>query len=136
MSKFQHNKPKKKRVKKACEACRRRKSKCSGTAPCTACQINDLECVIDLSSDMRRKTAMQRYLEERRIHAQTLEDLAGIIRQNEVAELAGILERVRLAPTLLEAAGVLREEVSDRRDALSDTAADAGRGRLRATFRC
>jgi hypothetical protein len=79
---------------------------------------------------------MQRYLEERQILSQTINDLAGIFRQNEIVDLAQMLERVRLASTLQEAASVLREEINNRRDSLSDTTDDTGEGWSYIDFPC
>ncbi|KAJ5517479.1 hypothetical protein N7527_009039 [Penicillium freii] len=43
------------RVSLACTECQKRKSKCSGTTPCTKCTIEARQCFYNPSSDRRRK---------------------------------------------------------------------------------
>ena len=51
-------------ISAACEACKKRKTKCTGgPPPCQLCESLGTECVIDLSLDMRRRAALQRTID-------------------------------------------------------------------------
>ena len=61
--------PKRRRVTRACDECRRKKIKCDGRQPCTHCMVYSYECSYDQPSNRRRNPAPQ-YVEglERRVH--------------------------------------------------------------------
>ncbi|EXJ77032.1 hypothetical protein A1O3_10189 [Capronia epimyces CBS 606.96] len=84
------------RISAACEACKKRKTKCTGgPAPCQLCVSLGTECIIDLSLDMRRRAALQRTLDESRIFQDTLNVLLGAIRGGPSARLDALFEYIR-----------------------------------------
>ncbi|KAL8971474.1 MAG: hypothetical protein Q9183_001042 [Haloplaca sp. 2 TL-2023] len=51
--------PKRRRVTRACDECRRKKIKCDGKHPCTHCTVYSYECSYDQPSNRRRNPAPQ-----------------------------------------------------------------------------
>ncbi|KAK9479073.1 fungal-specific transcription factor domain-containing protein [Lipomyces japonicus] len=49
--------PKRRRVTRACDECRRKKIKCDGKQPCTHCTVYSYECTYDQPSNRRRNPA-------------------------------------------------------------------------------
>lgn len=81
------------RVSSACEACKRRKTKCSGEpAPCNMCEILGTECVIDATLDMRRRVAMQKTIDNSRSYRESLEGLITCIRDGDAEVLQALRE--------------------------------------------
>jgi len=48
--------PKRKKVSKACDSCRRRKIKCTGTQPCMNCQLHQCTCIFSNNSSTTTST--------------------------------------------------------------------------------
>ena len=53
LAKNDHFEPKRKRVKTACDLCRRRKLRCDGQIPCRQCRLGDSECQYSSSISVR-----------------------------------------------------------------------------------
>ncbi|KAJ9609234.1 hypothetical protein H2204_015643 [Knufia peltigerae] len=70
------------RISAACEACKKRKTKCTGgPPPCNLCENMGTECVIDLSLDMRRRAALQRTIDESKSYQETFYQLMDAVRE-------------------------------------------------------
>ncbi|KAH0848834.1 hypothetical protein AYO21_08279 [Fonsecaea monophora] len=96
LSKPPRKKPSSARISAACEACKKRKTKCTGgPAPCQLCETLGTECVIDLSLDMRRRAAFQRTLDESRTYQDALNSLLDGIREGPSPRLEAIFELIR-----------------------------------------
>lgn len=52
------------KISTACGACKQRKTKCSGSAPCVACSSRATACIYDVTSDQRRKVANQKNIQD------------------------------------------------------------------------
>ncbi|OCT48154.1 hypothetical protein CLCR_03943 [Cladophialophora carrionii] len=88
------------RVSAACEACKKRKTKCSGgPSPCQLCETLGTDCVIDLSLDMRRKAAFQRTIDESRNYQDALNTLLDAIREGPSHRLEALFDYVRSGAT-------------------------------------
>ncbi|KAB8611418.1 hypothetical protein FH972_025923 [Carpinus fangiana] len=85
------------KVSVACQACKLKKTKCSGSAPCESCVRNGVSetCEINEGLDSRRKTTRKREVEEK-IRLESLIDhvraLLGSGRDGEISRLCGIAE--------------------------------------------
>ncbi|EIW84598.1 hypothetical protein CONPUDRAFT_142812 [Coniophora puteana RWD-64-598 SS2] len=73
-----HTSAKKRRVQRACDVCRRRKSRCDGDrmlgSKCTTCSMNDLECTYVEAGKIRR-VSKDRYVESLESRLQQMERL-------------------------------------------------------------
>jgi len=84
------------RISAACEACKKRKTKCTGgPPPCQLCQSLGTECVIDLTLDMRRRAALQRTVDESKSYQDALGKLIECIRDGSSPRFETLLEYVR-----------------------------------------
>jgi len=84
------------RISAACEACKKRKTKCTGgPPPCQLCQSLGTECVIDLTLDMRRRAALQRTVDESKSFQDTLNKLIDCIRDEASPRFETLVEYVR-----------------------------------------
>lgn len=84
------------RISAACEACKKRKTKCTGgPPPCQLCQSLGTECVIDLSLDMRRRAALQRTVDESKSYQEALNRLIECIRDGNSPHYEQLLDYVR-----------------------------------------
>ncbi|EAW08929.1 putative C6 transcription factor [Aspergillus clavatus NRRL 1] len=79
----------------ACKACKRKKLKCRGGPPCQPCQTHGIECEVDEMSDMRRKNAMERKVEQLERVSDTLMELVGALRESETRRVAQLLNLIR-----------------------------------------
>lgn len=94
------------RISAACEACKKRKTKCTGgPAPCQLCKSLGTECVIDLSLDMRRRAAFQRTLDESKSHQDALNSLLNSIRDGPSSRLDSLFDFIR--------SGATNEQIND-----------------------
>lgn len=84
------------RISAACEACKKRKTKCTGgPPPCQLCQSLGTECVIDLTLDMRRRAALQRTVDESKSYQDALNRLIECIRDGSSPQYESLVEYVR-----------------------------------------
>ncbi|KIW62405.1 hypothetical protein PV04_10583 [Phialophora macrospora] len=101
------------RVSAACEACKKRKTKCSGgPAPCQLCETLGTECVIDLSLDMRRKAAFQRTIDESKNCQDALNALLDAVREGPSQRLDALFDYIRSGATNQEITVALQHQLS------------------------
>lgn len=94
---------------------RNRKTKCSGhPPPCQMCEQLDTPCVIDLTLDMRRRTALQRTMEESRAFQDTLSGVIGILRTGDGAEIEGLIAHVQSTANEEDSLEILQTELQIR----------------------
>ncbi|KAJ5369328.1 uncharacterized protein N7496_009088 [Penicillium cataractarum] len=86
-------------VSLACTECQRKKTKCSGTAPCTRCATSAQQCLYDQTSDRRRKEYTVGLF---KFHT-TLCQLAATLRSAAPEELLSLVWQVQSLPTDQEA---------------------------------
>ncbi|KAI2468404.1 hypothetical protein F4781DRAFT_269312 [Annulohypoxylon bovei var. microspora] len=80
----------------ACEACRKRKSKCSAERPrCSVCVERQTACEYTTLPTETHLKAQKRKLTDLEIKCQEYEDLFGILRSRQDHETADILNRIR-----------------------------------------
>ena len=93
------------RISAACEACKKRKTKCTGgPPPCQLCESLKTECIIDLSLDMRRRAALQRTIDESKSFQDGLNDLIDAIRDGPQSdELVRFIRKGATNEDILEA---------------------------------
>ena len=103
------------RVTNACQACKKRKTKCEGVIPCSACVAQGIECVIDPSRDMRRRSSIRRTYGESTPFLQTLEAFVDAIRNRDPQNLNEVLEFVKTRNSSEEAVAALKESLIDGR---------------------
>ncbi|KIX96300.1 uncharacterized protein Z520_08078 [Fonsecaea multimorphosa CBS 102226] len=95
-AKTPRKKPSSNRISAACEACKKRKTRCTGgPPPCQLCETLGTDCVIDLSLDMRRRAAFQRTLDESRTYQDALNSLLDGIRDGPSPRLEAMFELIR-----------------------------------------
>jgi hypothetical protein len=128
------------RISAACEACKKRyvarrqltlamlmgkihrKTKCSGhPPPCQMCEQLDTPCVIDLTLDMRRRTALQRTMEESRAFQDALNGVIGILRSGDGAEIEGLIAHVQSTANEEDSLEALQNELQIRGKSESST---------------
>ncbi|KAB8212985.1 hypothetical protein BDV33DRAFT_185716 [Aspergillus novoparasiticus] len=88
---------------RACSACQRRKSKCTGAVPCRNCRKHRTACSIDTETDQRRKTQLKRRLMQLEETSGLLDGLLEILRdENRVgrSSLHGSLGSNRFLNTI------------------------------------
>ncbi|KAJ5883459.1 uncharacterized protein N7473_010345 [Penicillium subrubescens] len=79
----------------ACTECQRKKTKCSGTTPCTRCATSAQQCLYDETSDRRRKEYTAGLL---KFHT-ALRQLAATLRSAAPEELSWLVWQVQSLPT-------------------------------------
>ncbi|OKL58501.1 hypothetical protein UA08_06055 [Talaromyces atroroseus] len=84
-----------KNISTACSACKTRKWKCSGTVPCENCVRSNTECIIDESSDNRRRLAVKRKLEELTEDKNLLLRLVETLRYSSNEHVVRLLDLIR-----------------------------------------
>ncbi|OTA97230.1 hypothetical protein M434DRAFT_387002 [Hypoxylon sp. CO27-5] len=91
----------------ACEACRKRKSKCTAERPrCSVCVERQTPCEYTTLPTETHLRAQKRKLTDLEIKCQAYEDLFGILRSRSDEETAQVLQRVRVgedASTIVKA---------------------------------
>lgn len=109
------------RISAACEACKKRKTKCTGgPPPCHLCENLGTECVIDLSLDMRRRAALQRTIDESKSYQDTLYQLMDSIREGPSSRLESLYEIIRLGLGNQDTAIALQQYFRESDDQGSD----------------
>ncbi|OQE10124.1 hypothetical protein PENFLA_c001G01190 [Penicillium flavigenum] len=91
------------RVSLACTECQKRKSKCSGTTPCTKCTTEARQCFYNPAGDRRRKAHTAELLNFR----DALYRMAAKLRSGTPEEISRLIWRIQNLPTVQEAAGWL-----------------------------
>ena len=92
-----------------------RKTKCSGhPPPCQMCEQLDTPCVIDLTLDMRRRTALQRTMEESRAFQRTLNGVVGILRTGNSADIQDLVMHIQRTADEENALETLQNELQRR----------------------
>jgi hypothetical protein len=92
-----------------------RKTKCSGhPPPCQMCEQLDTACVVDLTLDMRRRTALQRTMEESRAFQDTLKAVIGILRSGDSAEIQDFVMHIQRKAEEEDALEALQNELQRR----------------------
>ncbi|KAI1612654.1 hypothetical protein EDD36DRAFT_452246 [Exophiala viscosa] len=114
-------KPKKRqpsaRISAACEACKKRKTKCTGgPPPCQLCQTMGTECVIDLSLDMRRRAALQRTIDESKSYQGSLDGLIEGIRYGPSHHLESLFQYIRSGASRDESMNAIQRFLKDSED--------------------
>jgi hypothetical protein len=105
------------RISAACEACKKRKTKCSGgPSPCQLCESLGTDCVIDLSLDMRRRAALQRTLDESKTFQDTLDGLIDCIREGPSTTLDSLFEAIRTGSSNHNVTDAIRQYLGSRYD--------------------
>ncbi|KAI0845263.1 hypothetical protein F5Y00DRAFT_265794 [Daldinia vernicosa] len=91
----------------ACEACRKRKSKCTAERPrCSVCVERQTPCEYTTLPTETHLRAQKRKLTDLEIKCQAYEDLFGILRSRPDEEIAQVLQRLRMgedAQTIVKA---------------------------------
>jgi hypothetical protein len=92
------------RASAACEACKKRKTKCTGgPPPCQICESRGTGCVIDLSLDLRRRSALKHAQDQCKSYQDTLEGFIDCIRQGPSSLLDTLFESIKNAATTKDA---------------------------------
>ncbi|KAI0884524.1 uncharacterized protein GGS22DRAFT_188736 [Annulohypoxylon maeteangense] len=90
------HRPKRIATPAACEACRRRKSKCSAERPrCSVCIERQTPCEYTTLPTETHLRAQKRKLSGLEIRCQAYEDLVGILRSRPEEEIAHVIQRLR-----------------------------------------
>ncbi|KAK5220079.1 hypothetical protein LTR96_006259 [Exophiala xenobiotica] len=102
------------RISAACEACKKRKTKCTGgPPPCQLCENLGTECVIDLSLDMRRRAALQRTIDESRSYQETLNQLMDSIREGPSPRLNSLYDIIKSGGSNQDTAAAIQHYLRD-----------------------
>ncbi|OGE46882.1 hypothetical protein PENARI_c094G05795 [Penicillium arizonense] len=91
------------RVSLACTECQKRKSKCSGTNPCTTCMTESRQCLYDPARDRRRKAHTAELLNFRVALSRT----AAKLRSGTPEEISSLIQEIRNLPTDQDAVNYL-----------------------------
>ncbi|KAF7586365.1 hypothetical protein BBP40_009031 [Aspergillus hancockii] len=86
----------------ACSACKARKLKCTGTAPCANCVKSRLECTLDQTADKRRRGVLKRKIDQLEEKEELLIQLIGILRESGNRRTVPLLNLIRSNATLAE----------------------------------
>lgn len=105
------------RISAACEACKKRKTKCTGgPSPCQLCKVLGTECVIDLTLDMRRRAALQRTIDDSKTHQDNLNGLIDTMRAGPSSRLDFLLDIIRMGATNAQITEVVQNHVESTGD--------------------
>ncbi|KAF9895330.1 hypothetical protein FE257_000234 [Aspergillus nanangensis] len=91
-----------KNVGTACLACKARKLKCTGAAPCANCIKSRLECTLDQAADRRRRGALKRKIDQLEEKEDLLVRLVGVLRDTGSSRTVPLLNLIRSNATLAE----------------------------------
>ncbi|KAJ6088101.1 hypothetical protein N7499_004283 [Penicillium canescens] len=91
------------RVSLACTECQKRKSKCSGTAPCTECTTKARQCLYNQAGDRRRKAHTAELLNFR----VALHQMAAKLRSGTPEEILRLVREIQNLPTDQDAVNYL-----------------------------
>ncbi|KAI2669309.1 transcriptional regulator family: Fungal Specific TF [Penicillium roqueforti] len=94
----------------ACTECQKKKTKCSGTTPCTRCATEAYQCIYDPKSDRRRRT----YAAELLSSHVTLCRVTAMLRSGTLEEILAIILEIQDLPTDQEAIGYLRQALKEQ----------------------
>jgi hypothetical protein len=95
-------------------------NKCSGhPPPCQMCEQLDTPCVIDLTMDMRRRTALQRTLEESKAFQDTLAGTIDILRTGSETDIQNLISHVQHISDDEELIGMLHATFQNKAEAAS-----------------
>ncbi|RMJ27952.1 Transcription factor [Aspergillus sp. HF37] len=94
--------PKRGNTKMACSECKTRKQRCRGGPPCENCVKAGSECVVDETTDKRRKVADKRKVADLEDKESLLFDLVRILRHSDSAKSAQLLDLIRSNASLRE----------------------------------
>ncbi|KIW51172.1 hypothetical protein, variant 1 [Exophiala xenobiotica] len=109
------------RISAACEACKRRRTKCTGgPPPCKLCENLGTECVIGLSFDMRRRAALQRMIDESRSYQETLNRLMDSIREGPSPRLTSLYDIIKSSGSNQDSAAAIQHYLRDSDEQSSD----------------
>ncbi|RTE84556.1 hypothetical protein BHE90_000851 [Fusarium euwallaceae] len=90
------NSPARPKVPAACEACRKRKSRCSGDRPaCRRCEEKNLECVYKTVSTETHSQALKRKYSQSQHKTSQYAELYGLLATLSDDEAQGVLRRIR-----------------------------------------
>ncbi|CRG84516.1 hypothetical protein PISL3812_01795 [Talaromyces islandicus] len=94
-----------KRASMACLECKKRRTKCTTTTPCSECLSHGRQCIYDQSADKRRKehamttkNQLQVTQENLDYYHKLLEDILESIRHSDPDQLRQLVEAVRQTP--------------------------------------
>ncbi|KAI8663033.1 hypothetical protein LRP88_07241 [Fusarium phalaenopsidis] len=88
--------PARPKISAACEACRKRKSRCSGDRPvCRRCQEKNLECVYKTASTETHSQALKRKYTQAQHKTSQYAELYGLLATLSDDEAQGVLRRIR-----------------------------------------
>jgi hypothetical protein len=109
------------RISAACEACKKRKTRCTGgPPPCQLCESLGTECVIDLSLDMRRRAALQRTIDESKAYQESLSGLFECLRDGDSTIIQEITSSLRRGISPQDLSVVIQEFAQTIRDRETD----------------
>ncbi|KAF5856375.1 hypothetical protein ETB97_007477 [Aspergillus alliaceus] len=91
-----------KNVGTACLACKARKLKCTGTAPCANCLKSRLECTLDQTADKRRRGALKRKIDHLEEKEDLLFRLVSLLRESGNRRTIPLLNLIRSNASLPE----------------------------------
>ncbi|KAE8349436.1 hypothetical protein BDV28DRAFT_141215 [Aspergillus coremiiformis] len=91
-----------KNVGTACLACKARKLKCTGTAPCANCVKSRLECTLDQTADKRRRGAIKRKIDQLEDKEDLLFRLVALLRECGNRRTIPLLNLIRSNASLRE----------------------------------
>ncbi|KAJ5751420.1 uncharacterized protein N7511_008385 [Penicillium nucicola] len=90
-------------VSLACTECQKKRSKCSGTNPCTTCMTESRQCLYDPARDRRRKAHTAELLNFRVALSRTVAKL----RSGTPEEISSLIQEIRNLPTDQDAVNYL-----------------------------
>jgi hypothetical protein len=85
------------------------------------CEQLDTPCIIDLTLDMRRRTALQRTLEESRAYQDTLTGLISVLRTGNSAEIQDLVTHIQQNPNEEDVVELLQAMLQERRENYSQS---------------
>ncbi|KAJ5669476.1 hypothetical protein N7462_010546 [Penicillium macrosclerotiorum] len=83
------------RASTACKECQRRRTRCSGESPCSECLAHDRECIVDETTDKRRKASQRRTLEELNNVREFLDQLLAVFRSSDTGTVQQLVNIIR-----------------------------------------
>ena len=96
-----------KRASNACKECQKRRTRCTGPPKCSECDTHDRECTFDEQADRRRRVNARRTEEELASLTEFTEQLVGVLRYSNDADIQHLLNVVRSSNSRDEIQGVL-----------------------------
>lgn len=118
--------PPNKKISTACFGCKKRKTRCSGKVPCTQCVQRGTvhDCLIDSTTDLRRKGVSDRRIDELERDRVLLDDIVETLRNSTDVQIESLVHVIRTGVSRAELASHVHSLLQKDNRAIAVTSAE------------